>query len=780
MIIKWNMFKPHLDVMNRIVLIPLVSILLLSCESSENPNNLQESQPEAFKGKIAKTFAESEEFWPEKKRAPKGAPNIVYFLIDDAGYGTASAFGGLMQTPTLDSLANNGLRFTNFHTTAICSPTRAALLHGRNSHSVHMGLFPVTATGFHGYDGILPPDKASIAQVLKENNYNTYALGKYHLAPINEISPVGPFDRWPLGIGFDHFYGWHLGHTDQYHPNLYEDNNVIDVEPNNKHVTTLLADKAIKYIANQRSLAPDKPFFLYFASGATHSPHQVDKKWSDLYKGKFDKGWDWYREEVLKNQKRLGVVPEDAELPLRNPKVPAWESLSADEKKVYARYMEVYAGFMTHTDYEFGRIVNYLKEIGQLDNTVIIAIIGDNGSSPSSQHGSLNPYISGLESGKQVTEALKNIDKFGTEQSFSDAPYGWTQATNTPFRQWKADANSEGGTHNPLIVFFPRGIREKGGIRNQYGHVNDIAPTTIELVGAKAPEFIKGVRQKPFEGTSLFYSFNDSQAPSQHKIQYYEIRGKRSIYKDGWKASTYHVAGTDFAHDVWELHNLDEDFNERFDLAASNPEKLKELQDLFDAEAYKYNVYPLNDGAKSGSRFRSAFGKKDTIILYNGVEQLLNYSGPQFHEQSFSITADVFLTSVNDQGVLFATGGAFDGLSLFLKDGKFQVAHNTGTRIAHLESKPTLTTGNVQLKYELNYVSPGDDPKATTPAGTEAIYVNDVKVAERNISYADARYIASYKDGVDVGADLNSPVSDRYKIPFRFTGKLNHITIVYK
>lgn len=756
-----------------------LGMLIASCQPKHTGETPAADPPSTeFKGRIAKTFAESEEWWPEKKQAPKDAPNILLVLIDDAGYGTSSAFGGLMQTPTLDSLADHGLRYTNFHTTAICSPTRAALLTGRNQHSVHMGLFPVTATGFPGYDGILPADKAALPQILRENNYNTYAVGKYHLTPINEITPVGPFDRWPLGVGFDHFYGWHLGHTDQYHPNLYEDNNVIDIEPNTKHVTTLLADRAIRYIANQRSLAPDKPFFLYFATGATHSPHQVDKKWSDLYKGKFDKGWDWYREEVLKNQKRLGVVPANAELPARNAKVPAWDSLSPEAKKVYARYMEIYAGFMTHADHEIGRVVNYLKAIGQLDNTLVFAIIGDNGSSPSSLHGSLNPYISGLDSDKQVGEALRSIDKFGTEQSFSDAPFGWTQATNTPFRQWKVDANSEGGTHNPLIIFYPKLIKE-AGLRNQYGHVNDIAPTAIELIKGTFPETIKGVQQKPFEGTSLAYSIGDANAASRHTVQYYEIRGKRAIYKDGWKASVYHEQGMDFANDVWELYNLTEDFNERVDLATKEPEKLMELQDLFDSEATKYNVYPLNDGAKSGTRARSAFGKQDTIVLYPGVDQLLNFSGPQFHDQSFAITADVVLSHAKEQGVLFSTGGVFDGLSLFVKDGRFQVAHNTGTKIAHLESK-TLPTGNVKLAFELSYTAPPEKSPNTTPVGSEAIFVNGQKVAERAITAADIKYIASYKDGVDVGADLNSPVSDRYKVPFRFTGKLNTVTIAYK
>lgn len=759
----------------------LIAYSLLFCGSAVHAQQNRGQEPE-FKGKIAKTFAESEEWWPEKKKAPKGAPNVIWFLIDDAGYGAASAFGGLAETPTLDKLANNGLRYTNFHTTAICSPTRAALQTGRNSHSVHMGLFPVTATGFPGYDGIIPGSAGTIAETLHENNYSTYAVGKWHLTPINEITPIGPFERWPSGKGYDHFYGFHLGHTDQYHPNLYEDNNVIDVEPNNKHLSTLLADKAIKYIANQKSIAPEKPFFLYFATGATHSPHQVDQKWSDMYKGKFDKGWDWYREEVLARQKKLGVVPADAVLPARDPRVPEWDSLSPEARKVYARYMEVYAGFMTHADYEFGRIVDYLKQTGQLDNTVIFAMIGDNGASPSSQHGSLNGSISNLPGDQQVGAALKNIDKLGTENAFQDAPFGWTQAANTPFRLWKVDANSEGGTHNPLIVYYPKGIKEKGGIRNQYGHVIDLLPTTVELTGATIPEVIKGFKQRPVEGSSLLSSFNNAAAPSTHSVQYYEITGKRAIYKDGWKASVYHQRGSDFAKDVWELYDLNKDFNERIDLASKHPVKLKELQDLFDSEAKKYNVYPLNDGAKSGGRALSAYGKADKIVLYPGVDQLLNFSGPQLEATSFTITADVDIKpGNNNEGVLFATGGAFDGLSLFIQNGKFVAAHNTGSTIRHLESAQAILPGKQRLKFELNY-RPDDkkSKKGDEPAGTEAIYINGKKVGERGIVKAEARYIAGYKDGIDVGADRNSPVSDRYKVPFAFNGALSKVEIEYK
>lgn len=766
-------------------------ILILSLHSIGN-NAFSQQIDTAYKGKIGKTVKESVEWWPEKKKAPAGAPNVIVFLIDDAGFGTSSAFGGLMQTPVLDSLANNGLRYTNFHTTGVCSPTRAALLTGRNHHSVHMAYLNYSSLGYPGYDAVMPGDKATIAEILKENNYNTYIVGKYHVAPVPEITSVGPFDRWPLGRGFDHFFGWHLGHTDQYHPNLYEDNQVANIEPNTTHVTTLFADKAIKYLANQRSLSPDNPFFLYFSVGAIHSPHQVDKKWSDLYKGKFDKGWDWYREEVFARQKKLGILPPNAVLPDRDPTVEAWDKLTPEAKKLYARYMEVYAGFMTHTDYEFGRILNYLKETGTFDNTVIITIIGDNGSSHSSQHGNINGFVRSQPTDKQVAEATKIIDRFGTEHSDMDAPMGWTQATNTPFRLWKTDANAEGGTHNPMIVFYPKGINEKGGIRNQYSHVIDVAPTIIELTGAKVPEVIKGYQQKPIEGTSLVYSLNNAAAPDKHTVQYYELRGKRAIYKEGWKASVYHESGTDFANDVWELYNLKEDFNERIDLAAKNPGKVKELQAVFDEEAWKYNVYPLVDGTEgraAGTRERSAFGLAKKIVLYPGVDQLLTMSGPQFHSQSFSITAEVETGATPENGVLFATGNEFEGLSLFIKDGKFQVAHNTGTVVRHLESSKKLSAGKHQLRFELNYTGPKQltaaafqrgEKKPDVDGGTESIFIDGEKAGERTIKVSEARYIGFYKDGVDVGQDLNSPVSDRYQSPYKYKGKLKHVVIEYK
>ena len=402
-------------------------------------------------------------------------------------------------------------------------------------------------------------------------------MGKYHLTPLNEITPAGPFDRWPTGQGFDHFFGWHLGHTDQYHPNIYEDTRIADVEPNTKIVSTLLADKAIKYIADQRSSAPDRPFFLYFATGAIHAPHQADKQFRDMYKGKFDKGWDWYRDFVFERQKRMGVIPKDAILPDRDPTVPAWDSLTPEQKRLYAKHMEVFAAMLTQADYEFARIVHYLKDIGQLDNTLIFGMIGDNGSSHSPPNGTFNGQINSLPTKQQVDEALKHLDEFGTESSDMDAPMGWTQATNTPFRLRKRRCQTPKAVmHNPLIIFWPNGVKERG-VRNQYSHIIDIAPTIVDLTGSTVPDVINGYKQKPFDGSSLLYAIKDSTAATHHRIQYNELRGKRSIYKDGWKAEVFHETGTDFKDDVWELYNLNTDFNERIDLAKKEPAKLQEM-----------------------------------------------------------------------------------------------------------------------------------------------------------------------------------------------------------
>jgi len=584
------------------VLNALTSSLILAAGASL-PLHAQTAQP--YQGVVGRTLAESKEWWPAPVKAPAGAPNIVWILIDDVGYGAAGTFGGLIQTPTFDALANNGLRYTNFHTTAICAPTRSALLTGRNSASVHVSGFShtVMSAGFPGWDGRVPATAGTIAEILRDNGYNTFAVGKYGVTPDEEATDAGPFDHWPTGKGFDHFFGFLGSQTDQYRPDLVEDQ--AHVRPDGRHLSDQITDKAIFYIDRQKKAAPDKPFFLYYAPGATHAPHQVDRYWSDQYKGKFDKGWDAYREEVFERQKKLGVIPANAVLPERNPDINAWDKLTPEEQKLYARFMEVYAGYLTYTDFEVGRLVNHLKETGQLDNTLIFISIGDNGAS---KEGTLNGDIDRSLWSKPLTEQeninynLNKIGEIGTPAAVEgNYPLGWAQAANTPFKFWKQDANSEGGTHNPLIVYWPKGIKDKGGIRTQYSHVIDLLPTTLDLIGIKAPEEIRGIKQQPIEGTSLAYSIDDAKAPTQHTIQYYYIFGSRSIYDNGWKAELAYPSSfitgdlqsrQPFDENAWELYNLNDDPTEHIDLATKYPEKLATLKAEFEEQAKAHHLYP--------------------------------------------------------------------------------------------------------------------------------------------------------------------------------------------
>jgi len=577
-------------------------------------NYTQQQQP--FKGVEGKTLADSKESWVTNPKAPKGAPNVVWIILDDVGFGASSTFGGLIATPNFDTLAHQGLRYTNFHTAGICAPTRAALLTGRNHHYVHEGGFSHTqlSAGFPGWDGRIPSDKGTAAEILRENGYNTFAVGKYGITPDEDATDAGPFDRWPSGKGFDHFFGFLGSQTDQYQPDLVEDN--AHVKPDGRNLNDQITDKAIFYLTRQQKVAPDKPFFLYYAPGATHAPHQVSHEWSDLYKGKFDEGWDVFRQRVFEKQKKEGIIPANAVLPERNPNIKAWNTLSADEKRLYARFMEVYAGYLTYADHEVGRLVQYLKTSKQLDNTLIFVIIGDNGAS---KEGSLNGDIDRQILLKQHSEQeniqynLAKIGEIGTpEGTQTNYPLGWAQAANTPFKYWKQDANAEGGTRNPLIVYAPKAIKDPGAIRTQYGHVIDVLPTTLELIGLDVPEYIRGIKQDTLQGTSLAYSFNDALAASKHRVQYYYIFGSRSIYKDGWKAEVYHhpdftdltnpgsqwkpdSIANNFDKDVWELYNLNTDYNERVNLASKYPEKLNELKALYDEQAKKNHIYPFID-----------------------------------------------------------------------------------------------------------------------------------------------------------------------------------------
>ena len=585
----------------------LTSLVLIGAISSVQA---QEDNPAPV---VGKTYAESKEGAAPAPTIARGAPNVLWILLDDAGFGASSSFGGLIQTPTFERLANEGLRYSNFHTTAVCSPTRAALLTGRNHHTVGMGLFPhkFLSAEFPGYTGRLQPKDGTIAEYLRSVGYSTYALGKWHQTPDEESTDLGPFDRWPSGKGFDHFFGFLGGAEDQYKTDLIEDNNHI--KPDGRHLNAQLADKAISYIDRQQRLAPDKPFFIYLATGATHSPHQVERPWIDKYKGKFDQGWDIYREQTFARQKQLGLIPADTVLPERDPRVPAWDGLTAEQKIVYTRFIEAYAGFLEYTDYEIDRVVDHLRSTGELDNTAIFLIIGDNGASKEGAYnGTVQREFGPLpgDDSAQIEALIAKYDRIGTRDAYSNYPIGWAQAMNTPFRHWKADANSEGGTRNPLIVHWPKGISNQGasGVRTQYSHVIDLLPTTLELAGTQALQTINGIAQDPIQGTSLVYSFNQPTAPTRHTQQYHFLFGSGSIVKDGWKASFGYrpdfvdLYGTypppksienNAGKEVWELYDLNTDVTEVQNVAAPYPEKLKELQALFDSEARANNVYPL-------------------------------------------------------------------------------------------------------------------------------------------------------------------------------------------
>jgi arylsulfatase A-like enzyme len=733
----------------------------------------QHDPQQSFQGKIGRTIDESSQWYPDRVKAAPGAPNVVWILLDDVGFGASSAFGGLIETPTFEKLANNGLRYTNFHTTGICSPTRAALLTGRNAHAVAMGHHAELGVGFPGYTGDIPFEAGTVAEIFRENGYNTYALGKWHGNRPIDLTAAGPFNRYPTSRGFDHFYGFLGGATDQWHPSLVEENNPVNIEPNKKHLNELLADKAISYIANQKSTNPDKPFFLYLATGATHAPHQVAREWVDKYKGKFDGGWDQYREEVFKRQQAAGLLQKGTKLPPRMDGIKAWDSLTPDEKKVYARFFEVYAGFLSYTDFEIGRVVNYLRDIDQLDNTAIFLIIGDNGGSKEGTYtGSIGIGRGGEKSqGSDISFLLSQLDKFGTELTSENYPLGWSQAINTPFRYWKSDVNAEGATHNPLIVHYPKGLKAKGELRTQYHHVTDLLPTVIEVANLKVPETINGYKQMPFNGTSLAYSFENASKSTTHTQQYYELHGGRAIYKDGWKASVYHPRNTfgekttdrhfnpaPFDQDKWELYNLNEDWNETNDLAAKNPAKLEELKKLFDEEAKKNNVYPLKS-YRDGLVEPEARAK---AIVYEGTTVRTRIP---LGEKAITLTANIEVKDANTQGVIFAAGGLTGGSVLYIKDGKLVYLLNNGVNEISLVYDKQLAAGahNIRILY-------GNDDKLT-------FSVDNIEVGKESVQ-ARGKYLNPIAgEGVSLARDLNSPVTKLYDGPFPFTGRVKSLVI---
>jgi len=723
-------------------------------------------------------------------KAPEGAPNVVIVLIDDIGFGAATGFGGGINTPTLDRLAEGGLRYNQFHTTALCSPTRMALLTGRNHHSANTGSVMEVATGYPGNNGVRPRSVEPLAEMLRLNGYSTAAFGKYHETAPWEVSVSGPFDRWPTRSGFDKFYGFIGGETNMWAPLIYDGTTKIEPpEDPEYHFTTDMANQAIEWMRFQQSLTPDKPFFVYFATGATHAPHHVPKEWITKYKGKFDEGWDKYREQTLARQIKMGVVPKGTKLTVRSGDLPAWDSLSADQRKLFARQMEVFAAFAEHTDHEVGRLYDAIDQLGEADNTLFIYIFGDNGSSAEGGlAGTFNEMIvlNGLPD--PVEDQLKHLDEFGGPMAYGHMHAAWAHATNAPFQWTKQVASHYGGTRNPLIVYWPKGIEAKGDIRSQWHHVTDIAPTVMEAAGLPFPSSVNGAKQKPFEGVSMIYSFDDPKANDRHTTQYFEMFGNRAIYHDGWVAATKHRtpwAGAPdgpLDQDKWELYHVTEDFSQANDLAASNNDKLEEMQELFLQEAIKYNVLPLDD--RTFERFNAAIagrpdlmGDRKSLTLYEGMTGMMENAFINVKNRSHTIIAEVEIPQGGGEGVILCQGGRFAGWSLYMKDGRVSYVHNwVGKERYTITASQSLPPGKVTIRYEFAYEG-GDKPGM---GGKGTIFINGKKVAEGRIEKTTP-FVFSADETADVGVDEATPVTEAYKERHNeFTGKIEKITIELK
>jgi arylsulfatase len=709
-------------------------------------------------------------------RPPKGAPNVLIVLIDDAGFGSSSAFGGPCNTPTAERLAAGGLKYNRFHTTALCSPTRQALLTGRNHHSVGMGGITEIASGSPGYNSILPNTCAPLARTLKLNGYATAQFGKCHEVPVWETSPAGPFDAWPTGGGgFEYFYGFIGGEAHQWYPSLYEGTTPVEVKKTPEegyHFMEDMTDKAINWIGQQKALIPDKPFFVYFAPGATHAPHHVPKEWADKYKGKFDQGWDKLREETFARQKKLGVIPQDCQLTPRHKEIPAWEEMPPALKPVLIRQMEVYAGFLEYADHHVGRLVDSLKALNLLDDTVVYYIIGDNGASAEGTlHGTYNEMINfnGAAALETPEFLMARLDKLGGPESYNHYAVGWAHSMNTPYQWTKQVASHFGGTRNGTIVHWPKGIKGKGEVRTQFHHVIDITPTVLELAGLPQPLAVNGVQQQPIEGVSMAYSYNDAKAPERHETQYFEMFGNRGIYHKGWTAVTRHktpwlLIGEKvpaFDDDNWELYDTGKDWSQANNLAKQMPDKLHQLQRLWLIEATRYNVLPIDDDLakrlNADTAGRPQLIKGNSQILFGSMGRLSENSVVNIKNKSHSVTAEIVVPAAGAEGVIIAQGGNIGGWSLYAKSGKLKYCYNLlGIRQFYAESASALTPGDHQVRMEFAY-----DGGGLGKGGTASLYVDGKKVGEGKVA-ATAAMVFSADDGCDVGVDTGSPVSPDY------------------
>jgi arylsulfatase A-like enzyme len=743
-----------------------------------------------FPGQIGRTYLESDPAqFPKPAQAPKGAPNILLILIDDAGFGQFSTFGGGVPSPTMDRLAAEGLRYNHFHTTALCSPTRAALITGRNHHSAAFAGITEAATGYDGYTCILPRSCGTVGEVLRQNGYMTAWIGKNHNTPTWETSAAGPFDRWANGLGFDYFYGFNAGDMNHWNPILYENRNLVPASSDpNYHLTTDIADKAISWVRQVKCIAPDKPYFLYVATGATHAPHHTPKEWIDKFKGKFDGGWDNYREETLARQKKLGVVPNDTQLTVRSKGLPAWDSLNADQKRLYARMMEVFAAYGAHCDHELGRVVEAAKALPDSDNTLIIYIAGDNGASAEGGlEGSLceNLFFNGFA--EKWQDNIKVIDELGGGKHFNHFPSAWAHAMNTPFQWTKQVASHFGGTRNPMIISWPACIKDKGGVRTQFLHTIDIVPTLYELCGVTPPTELNGVQQKPIEGISFAFTFDDAKAASLRKTQYFELAVNRGLYHEGWMASCPSFVPWVSTRDKfdpdkakWELYNVDEDFSQAKDLADKHPDKLRQLQDLWWVEAAKYSVLPLD--WRAGIRLDSeAMGRPSLIAgrtkmtYYPGTIGVPDGASPPMINKSWTITADIEVPDGKAEGMIVTQGGLEGGYGLYLRDGKPTFVYNfLSIDRPTFVAKDPLLKGKTKLVVDFVY-----DGGGPGKGGAITMSANGKKIVEGRLERTIPIQL-SLGEGLDVGMDVGSAVDFTYKLPFAFTGKIEKVTVELK
>ncbi len=761
--------------------------------------SLKEYKPgTAFNGVVGRTYDTSEQAWPEPKRAKAGAPNVLFIVLDDVGFGQLGCYGSPIHTPHMDALAENGLRFSNMHTTALCSPTRACVMTGRNHHSNAMACITEGSTGFPGYNANIPFENGFLSEILLDRGYNTYAVGKWHLTPADQISAAGPYDRWPLGRGFERFYGFMGGETHQYYPELVYDNHQVEpprTPEQGYHLTEDLVDKAISFIADAKQVAPDKPFFMYFCPGAMHAPHHVRKEWSDKYKGMFDEGWDVYREMTFARQKEMGLVPADAELSRHDPDVVQWDTLSADERRLYAHMMEVFAGFMEHTDFHLGRLFDFLKALGEFDNTLIMLISDNGASSEGGPTGSVNENLFFNNVKEDLATNLAHIDELGDPTTFNHYPWGWTWAGDTPFRRWKRETY-RGGISDPFIVHFPNGFQARGEVRTQYAHVIDMMPTVLDLIGIEAPASIKGVAQSPIEGVSFVHALDDAKAESKHHTQYFEMLGHRSIYHDGWRAvcpwpgPSFTEAGAGFGNPIpaatlteldakgWELYHVAEDFAENHNIAEGNRAKLIEMIAAWYVEAGKYKVLPVDGrGMPRMLDERPQITRDRThYTLYPHTQAVPYNAGPRLLNRTHSITADVDIPASGAEGALVSFGGVDGGYTLYVQDHKLHYVQNYVARdYLHVESTVPVPAGRHELRFEFEVAGPPDFANGKGTPGRAQLYIDRQLVGQADFPHTTP-FSLGLTGGITVGADPGAPVAPFYEPPFEFTGTIHSVT----